>query len=254
MPSGDKGCDEQPQSVAHILAGAQPIDSLFDVLLKPAMEQRGRLFPVKQDATITNAGLRSDQIYYVVDGRFKAQRILSDGRSHVIGFAGPRDVFGNPFAAAPADSTFVALTEGKVLGATRVAVVDAIAESSFLQSAMLLAAATEIRFRSDHIVPIARSAAEVRVSVFLLEEYHAHRRRAPAGGSRSRIPLAMARRDIADYVGLTIETVSRTLSLLKRAGIISLPNSREIEINDFDALNAAAGLDVVHGDAPRLYF
>jgi CRP/FNR family nitrogen fixation transcriptional regulator len=59
-------------------------------------------------------------------------------------------------------------------------------------------------------------------------------------GRRRSFTLAMTRQDIGDYLGLTIETVSRTLSLLERQGVIALANFREVQLKNVDALEDLA--------------
>ena len=89
--------------------------------------------------------------------------------------------------------------------------------------------ARELQRVQDHIMVLIKSAQE-RVAGFLLEMAD----RVPGGGA---VELPMSRQDIADYLGLTIETVSRTLTQLERAAAIELPTSRRIVLRNLSALN-----------------
>jgi CRP/FNR family nitrogen fixation transcriptional regulator len=79
---------------------------------------------------------------------------------------------------------------------------------------------------------LGRMTASERVAAFLLEMFE-RRDRTKA------LDLPMSRNDIADYLGLTIETVCRTLSAFKRDGVIGIPSPHRIELLDRDALESA---------------
>ena len=89
--------------------------------------------------------------------------------------------------------------------------------------------ARELQRVQDHIMVLIKSAQE-RVAGFLLEMAD----RVPGGGA---LELPMSRQDIADYLGLTIETVSRTLTQLEKTAAIELPTSRRIVLRNLSALN-----------------
>jgi len=86
----------------------------------------------------------------------------------------------------------------------------------------------------EHAVLLGRRSAVEKVAAFLLD----WARQSSAAGT---IGLAMTRQDIGDYLGLTIETVSRTLSQLERDGVIELPSVRQIRIKDLEALTDLNG-------------
>ena len=94
---------------------------------------------------------------------------------------------------------------------------------------MWAATARELRRTQDHLLLLIKNAQE-RVAAFLLEMAD----RSQAGGA---IELPMSRQDIADYLGLTIETVSRTLTHFETAAAIELPRSRRIVLRNRSALN-----------------
>jgi CRP/FNR family nitrogen fixation transcriptional regulator len=81
----------------------------------------------------------------------------------------------------------------------------------------------------DHSLLLGRRSAIEKVTAFLLDW-------AKKSTDRKTVSLAMSRQDIADYLGLTIETVSRTLSQLERDAIIALPSARQIRLRNLDAL------------------
>jgi len=89
--------------------------------------------------------------------------------------------------------------------------------------------ARELQRVQDHIMVLIKSA-QARVAGFLLEMAD----RVPGGGA---VELPMSRQDIADYLGLTIETVSRSLTQLEKTAAIELPTSRRIVLRNLSALN-----------------
>ena len=93
--------------------------------------------------------------------------------------------------------------------------------------------AGELQRAQDHIMLLIKTAQE-RVAGFLLEM-------AARGASTGEIELPMSRQDIADYLGLTIETVSRTLTQLEKSAAIAVPTSRRIVLRNRAALNRMNG-------------
>ena len=91
----------------------------------------------------------------------------------------------------------------------------------------------ELRRVQSHVLLLIKTAKE-RVAEFLLEMAA----RAPANEA---LELPMSRQDIADYLGLTIETVSRVLTDLEKSGAIALPNSRRVMLRNADALRRYGG-------------
>ena len=86
----------------------------------------------------------------------------------------------------------------------------------------------------EHSLLLGRASAAQKIAAFLEETGQ----RSGGGGV---IELVMSRQDIADYLGLTIETVSRTLSQLDRDGVIGLPSARRVVVKDRRALRALKG-------------
>jgi CRP/FNR family transcriptional regulator, nitrogen fixation regulation protein len=170
----------------------------------------------------------ADYLYKVVSGTVRTYKVLTDGRRQVGGFYVPGDIFG---LETGAEHTFSAeaITECKVLVIKRSALM-ALAERD-LEVARQLWTITggELRRVQDHIMLLIKSAQE-RVASFLLEMSE----RISAGNA---VELPMSRQDIADYLGLTIETVSRTLTILENAATIELSSSRRIVLRNRSALN-----------------
>lgn len=174
----------------------------------------------------------ADYVYRVISGSVRTYNILSDGRRQIGGFYMPGDIFGIEFDGEHT-SAAEAISDAKVLVIKRSAL-DALAGRDASVARELFAlTARELRRVQDRILLLVKSAQE-RVAGFLLEMA----KRASGGNA---IDLPMSRQDIADYLGLTIETVSRTLTSLETAAAIDVPTSRRIVLRNRLALSRMNG-------------
>jgi CRP/FNR family nitrogen fixation transcriptional regulator len=155
-------------------------------------------------------------------------RFLSDGRRQIDAFYGEGDVFGFDLANARSfsaeavtDCTVRCYQQVKLAGDKEGAM--AVPQQLFSYAMGRLAKAQE------HAMVLSRRSALERVAAFLVEW-------AKNSTRKGIVSLAMSRTDIGDYLGLTIETVSRTLSHLEREGYIAVPTARQIEIKNTVAL------------------
>ena len=158
----------------------------------------------------------------------RTYKVLNDGRRQVGAFYLPGDVFGLEIGE---EHTFSAeaITDCSVLVVKRSVLIAQAARNNSVARDLWAATAQELRRTQEHLLLLIKNAQE-RVAAFLLEMAD----RSPAGGA---IELPMSRQDIADYLGLTIETVSRTLTFFETAAAIELPRSRRIVLRNRSALN-----------------
>ena len=196
------------------------------------MDLMGALMPYGRNAEIYGETDPADYLYKVVSGAVRIYKILSDGRRQIGGFYLPGDVFG---LESGDEHTLAAeaVTDAKVLIVKRSAVSALAARDATVASELYALTARELRRAQDRILLLVKSAQE-RVASFLLEMTE----RAAAGNT---IDLPMSRQDIADYLGLTIETVSRTLTSLESAAAIEVPASRRIVLCNRSALTRLNG-------------
>jgi CRP-like cAMP-binding protein len=157
----------------------------------------------------------------------RTYKVLSDGRRQIGAFYLPGDMFGFESGSAHALSA-EAITNAKVLVIRRSAVAALAARDGKVAQQLLGATTRELARAQDHIMLLMQTAQE-RVAGFLLEMVD-------RGAGRNEVELPMSRQDIADYLGLTIETVSRTLTLLENSAAIALPTSRHIVLRNRAAL------------------
>lgn len=170
----------------------------------------------------------------VIEGVLKLSTSLGDGREQIVGIAYPSDFIGRPFGRRSCQSV-TALTDSKLCLFSRVEF-DAFARSQpDLEHELLQRTLRELDRARSFMTLLARKTAAERVATLLLDV--AQR----LGQPGERIELPFTRQQMADLLGMTIETVSRQLSRLKRQGIVALPDRRGLVIRDQAALAATAG-------------
>jgi CRP/FNR family nitrogen fixation transcriptional regulator len=187
---------------------------------------------ISEGREIFAEGGSTETFYKVLSGVVRVCKILSDGRRQIESFHVAGDVFGFEFgdertlsAEAVNDCTLIAYRRRNV---------ESLAEKDRDISRQLLHFTMESLAQArNHSLLLGRRGAVERVAAFLLNW-------ARHFGNAKLIPLAMTRQDIADYLGLTIETVSRSLSQLERDGVILLPGIREVRLSNREALQQLA--------------
>lgn len=180
-----------------------------------------------RNAEIFGENESADYLYKVVSGSVRTYKILSDGRRQIGGFYLPGDIFGLEFGDEHALSA-EAVTDAKVLVVKRSALNALASHDASIAAQLFALIGRELRRVQGHVVLLIQNAQE-RVAGFLLEMAG----RSPLSAA---IELPMSRQDIADYLGLTIETVSRTLTSMEHAAAIELATSRRIVVRNRDAL------------------
>ncbi len=196
------------------------------------LETVGTLASFGRDEEIFGEGELSSRLYKVISGSVRTYKVLDDGRRQIVGFHLPGDFFGLE-ASDQYTVSAEALCDTNLIAMKRSTVFERASRNKSLFERLWKITTLELLRSQSHALLLIKSAQE-RVQDFLLDF-------AERESSRDVIELPMSRQDIADYLGLTIETVSRTLTLLERTGLISLPSKRRITLKNFAALNAKRG-------------
>lgn len=182
-------------------------------------------------AYIFREGDDASHVYEVQSGILRLTRVLENGRRQVIAFALPGDIVGFPNGDLHhTDCDAIGVCE--VILHRRDALENG-AGNSETHRHLLLAALREISAMQDHFMMLARKSATEKVASFLMVLAD---RIGIRHGHSSTIELQMKRADIADFLGLTIETVSRTMTQLRNSGIISMHTAQFITVQDADRL------------------
>jgi CRP-like cAMP-binding protein len=187
--------------------------------------------------TIFNEGDAAEYAYKVVSGAVRLCKHMADGRRQIAQFLLPGDFF-----------SFMDLSEHSF---TAEAVNDAILicypqrqierlgeEKLSLRKGFAALLTRRVRDIQNHLVMLGRQTAKEKVASFLLllVEHDGTK-------SNAFLDVPMSRQDIADYLGLTIETVCRVLSAMKRQGLIGMPNLHQLVVKNLDALYEIADGD-----------
>jgi CRP/FNR family nitrogen fixation transcriptional regulator len=192
----------------------------------------GTVIHVGQGREIFAEGDDTDVFYKVVSGVVRACKFLSDGRRQIEAFHVAGALFGFELgderlmsAEAVTDCTLISYRRNSV---QILAQKDQTVSHQLFQYAMQNMAQAQ-----SHSLLLGRRGAAEKVATFLLDW-------AKHSDDRRVLHLAMTRQDIADYLGLTIETVSRSLTQFERDGVIALPCARQVKILNTDILEDLA--------------
>lgn len=202
-----------------------------DVALRPLdmVKALGIVTGYDRNSEIFGEDSAADHFYVVLSGAVRICKLLGDGRRQIETFCMAGDVFGwetsprHRFSAEAVSDCKVARVKRSILFARA-------ADDADLAHALWTLTAAELGRAQDHLLVLGRKTAQERVATFLLDMA------GRVGGSGAEVTLPMSRQDIADYLGLTIETVSRTLTHLEEVAAIALPSSRRVLLRDRAAL------------------
>lgn len=201
----------------------------------------GRIVSIPRGHTLVWEGEDSAVVANVIEGALKLSTSTSDGREQIVGVAYPSDFIGRPFGNRSPHSV-TALVDSRCCLFPRAAFDRFAHEHPELEHRLLATVLDELDRARRWMLLLGRKSAAERVASFLLE---LSERLGDSGctppAPLDRFDLPLDRQQIADILGLTIETVSRQLSALRSAGILELPARRTVHILDRDGLTARAG-------------
>src|ERR1700720_1234179 len=210
-------------------ASSQPVGAERNALAQ-SMQMMGAVMSFPRNSEIFGENEPADYVYRVISGSVRTYKILSDGRRQVGGFYLPGDIFGLEFADEHTLSA-EAISDAKVLVVKRSALNALASRDDSVAQQLFALTGRELHRVQDRILLLIKNAQE-RVASFLLEMVE-------RASENNTIELPMSRQDIADYLGLTIETVSRTLTSLETASAIEVSaSSRRIVLRNRAALVA----------------
>jgi CRP-like cAMP-binding protein len=192
-----------------------------------SMEMMGTSMNFSRNTEIYGENEPADYLYKVIKGSVRTYKILNDGRRQIGAFYLPGDLFGLE-AGETHQFSAEAISNATVLVIKRSALVALAKRDGDVARELWTFTAHELRAVQQHMLLLIKSARE-RVASFLIEM-------ASRLAVTDHFELPMSRQDIADYLGLTIETVSRTFSQLETENAISLPTSRKVVLRNRCAL------------------
>jgi CRP/FNR family nitrogen fixation transcriptional regulator len=173
---------------------------------------------VAKDEQIFTEGDRAAYFYKVVSGAVRTSKLLSDGRRQIDAFHLPGDIFGIE-SGDEHRFTAEALGPATVIMYRRCSLETLASSDGAFAHQIVAAMMRSLERAQDHMLLLGRKSAMEKIATFLLDM-------AERFAEDDHVDLPMSRTDIADHLGLTIETVSRSLTQLERQGVIELPAHR----------------------------
>ena len=219
-------CRVRAISVCRALAGPA-LDELEAITLRVRLPAGRNLF---------DEGDPAENLFTLTEGMIKLFKMLPDGRRQITGFLLPGDFLGLAFFRSYAYSA-EAVTDALLCRFPRDRFMALLERHPALEKELLRRASSELAAAQEQMLLLGRKSARERVASFLL----GLARRQSAGG-RKPVALPMSRWDIADYLGLTVETVSREIQAAKASGAIAMPDRHHFLVVDAQRLAAAAAL------------
>jgi len=197
-----------------------------------AIEMMGAPMSFKRNSEIYGENEPAEYLYKVVSGTVRTYKTLLDGRRQIGAFYLPGDVFGLERGDQHTASA-EAVTDAKVIVVKRKSLFALAQRDAEVARDLWTITSVELQRAQDHMLALVKTAEE-RVAGFLLEM-------ADRASAKNQIELPMSRQDIADYLGLTIETVSRTMTHLENTAAIELPSSRRVVLRNRATLGRLNG-------------
>lgn len=206
-----------------------------------ALNTLGRRRTVRAGETIVWAGDDNIVCGNLLSGVLKLGATTSDGKEQAVALLYPADFFGNLYADK-ADLSVTALSDAEICVFPRGPFERALYDHAAMERLLLQRTMEALAQARDRMLMLARQSAEARVAGFLLDMARRSEASACAAmpGGPLTFDLPVTRGQMAEILGLTIETVSRHLTRLKSEGLIALPGARGITIRDADALRERA--------------
>lgn len=199
-----------------------------------AFRHSGMTARIASGRTLFHEGDRADNVYTLTTGLLRLSKLLPDGRRQITGFVFPGDFLGITMEDEHA-FTAEAVADSELCRFPRPRFDGFIEAHPNMERRLYALAAHELAAARQQLVLLGRKTAAEKVASFLL--MLAGR---DSGAERDTVAMPMSRSDVADYLGLRIETVSRELSALKAARLIRMTSAYELRILDRERLEALA--------------
>lgn len=227
-----ENCPVRHHAICRALDGSH-LHELSDIMIHRRFKAGAEI--VHQDDT-------SELFAIIVSGVVKLTRMLPDGRQQIVGLLSEADCLGDVFSAVSHDNA-ECVTDVDLCCFRRKQIETVLKARPELEHRLLQKATEDLEEARQWMLALGRKTATEKVATFLLwlrNEEQNHCSHAPSLEDDPIVYLPISRGEIADFLGLTIETVSRIVSKLNTSGVIRLIDNRCIEICDLDGLRRVA--------------
>ncbi len=229
MPLVCRGCESRHNGMCSTLSPRQLAE----------LNRHSQRRAVEAGTELIGQGERVTSYSNILKGVVKLSKVMADGRQQIVGLQFAPDFMGRPFLGESL-MTAEAATDTELCVLPRRLLERMIAESAELGSRLHNQALNELDEARDWMLTLGRKSAREKVAS-LLVLIASHTEAECLGECVFDLPLSRA--DIADFLGLTIETVSRQMTKLRKDGLIHIENNRHVVVPDFERLAYAAGRD-----------
>lgn len=195
---------------------------------------------VDPGATLLDPASTDERSSVILAGAVKLLKMLPDGRQQIVGIQYAPDFLGRPYLEE-SDITAEPVTETRLCSFRRADIEGLIAKSPELEHRLYMQALAELEDARELLLTLGRRTARERVAAFLLFVARHSPPTDPTGDAQPKLKLLLTRSEIADFLGLTIETVSRQLHQLEADGVVRLEHKRSITILDTERLRLESG-------------
>ena len=176
----------------------------------------------------------------ILSGVVKLSKLLEDGRQQIVGLQFAPDLLGRPFREL-SNVTAEAAVDAELCTFTRAALEQAVSGSHAMASRLHQQSLRELDDAREWMLTLGRKTASEKVASFLALIVSANDVGKEAPEAEPNVELPLSRGETADFLGLTIETVSRQMSALRKNEIIEFTNAYTVKVKDRAGLGAAAG-------------
>jgi CRP/FNR family transcriptional regulator, anaerobic regulatory protein len=228
IPALCRACEARHQGICGALTPPQ--------LLRLGQHARRHEFPPGVELVAT--GEKIERYANILSGIVKLTMMMPDGRQQIVGLQFAPDFLGRPFEANATVSAEAASTV-RICAFPKKALEAMVQDSPELEHRLHVQALRELDEARAWMLTLGRKTAAEKVAAFLL--LVARHADPEAKGRPIRFDVALTRAEIADFLGLTVETVSRQLTLLRKAGSIRMEKHRTVSVLDPAVLKTAAG-------------
>ena len=223
IPALCRACEARHRGVCGALSATQLVN-----LNKQSTRKR-----VESGVELIGESQESNSYANIISGVVKLTKMMADGRQQIVGLQFAPDFLGRPFRA-DSGTTADAATDVNICSFPKAVIDRMIRDTPELEHRLLEQTLKELDEARDWMLTLGRKTASEKVASFLLLIATHINPEADADSASFELPLT--RSDIADFLGLTIETVSRQMTKLRKDGVILIRNNRHVDVPDLAKL------------------
>jgi CRP/FNR family transcriptional regulator, anaerobic regulatory protein len=212
----------------------------LDAPLKHELARISRIRKFRAGETIIGELDEIDFVGHVVAGVLRLEKMLLDGRQQIVGLLFPGNMFGRPFARSSAVS-IEAASDVTLCCRDKASFESLVSRYPELEHRMLLGLMRELDMSQEWLLLLGRQTVLERVAAFLVILWNGGKASAPMSRVKPRVTVPISRKDVAAYLGTTVETISRSVQELARGRVIRIINPQDFEILDPDRLLHLSG-------------